>query len=422
MADFEHHASFSAAEVSGRLELDAFESYYRRLFEDMLRDGVIEPWERRRLGEVAGSLELRPERLQEVERAVSGVYEARYGRPVRELSGAETGARSAVDQDDDDESHCFGDLPLSAHAPASGAPRPAPALRTAPAPAATAPAAAPVPASPRPLPEPRHALGETEWGTLLRHADEDPLVGEIFALVAPAVMLGHVSARRRAGQIDALDPWRWLDTHATELPIVQAFQWAARTLSAAAPPLYGDPDLEILWKPLASMPTAVRLGAAALAEREPRALAFLAGRCLALLRRERFMCLLTRRVGDLERLFLAALRTARPELPLADAVRARVDALAVALRRFLDPALGARLAAAVDGFVERGGRASLGAWARAADCTAARAGFLLSENAAVAERMLALEGSTARATLLEDLAAFAASPEHRELRRRLGLG
>src|SRR5262249_3934614 len=58
---------------------------------------------------------------------------------------------------------------------------------------------------------PTAPLGGDAWTRLLFHPEEEPLVGEIFAVVAPAVLLGRISALRRDKALPKLDPGKKQD-------------------------------------------------------------------------------------------------------------------------------------------------------------------------------------------------------------------
>jgi hypothetical protein len=85
---FEHSAGFHAGEVSGNLQLDAYEEIYEKLFVEVLEDGVITPEERVRLEKAATSLGLDRSRLAELERALTSGYEVLHGRRVLHAEAA----------------------------------------------------------------------------------------------------------------------------------------------------------------------------------------------------------------------------------------------------------------------------------------------------------------------------------------------
>lgn len=86
MAEFEHDESFKAAEASGHLQLDRYETAYQELYSEALEDGVITADERERLNRAAESLGLDAGRLLALEEAMLGAYEAHHGQTVLDTS------------------------------------------------------------------------------------------------------------------------------------------------------------------------------------------------------------------------------------------------------------------------------------------------------------------------------------------------
>ena len=83
MGEFEHDESFrGAAEISGHLQLDRYETYYQELFSEALEDGVITEEERVKLESAAEQLGLDKGRLSALESALRASYEAHHGFSV----------------------------------------------------------------------------------------------------------------------------------------------------------------------------------------------------------------------------------------------------------------------------------------------------------------------------------------------------
>ncbi len=268
---------------------------------------------------------------------------------------------------------------------------------------------------------PTTSLAPEAWRRFLFHPEEEVLTGEIFAVIASAVLLGRVSALRRDKLLPALDPARKQDPVQSTLQAVRCFSWAASILGMRAPTLYADPDYAGTVEMVPGVPPATRLGQQALSGRSPRELAFVAGRHLAWYREERFVRLLVPQISDLEDLFLAALVMGNPGIPLRADTKRRVTALGAAIEPVLEPLQIDRLRGAFLRFVEEGGRTNLQRWAAAADHTAARAGLLLADDLWSAAAMLEAEDpSTARARV-DDLLVFVTSDRYANLRKTIGI-
>ncbi len=268
---------------------------------------------------------------------------------------------------------------------------------------------------------PTSALTRDGWRRLLFHGEQEILPGDILAIVAPAVLLGRVSALRRDKLLPTLDPAAKQDPVQSTLQAVRAFSWAASILGMMAPAFYTAPDLPITAEMVPGLPPVSRLGRAALSGRKPQELAFLAGRHLAYYREEHFVRRLMPSIADLEDILLAALSIGNPGLPLTAAVKARVSPIAKAIEPVLEPATVDHLRGYFLRFVEEGGRTNLQRWASFVDRTCARAGLLLSNDLKAAFEMLSLESPAFAEEWMDDLLSFATSDRYGKLRKQIGI-
>jgi hypothetical protein len=256
---------------------------------------------------------------------------------------------------------------------------------------------------------------------LLFHPDEELLTGQIFAVIAPAVLLGRVSTLRRDKQLPTLDPATRQDPKVSTIQAVRCFAWAGAILGIGSPPLYATPDFPGLVEMVPGMPPSARLGKRLLSGRSPFELAFLAAAHLTWYREEHFVRTLVGSIADLEDLFLAALSIANAGLPLSADVKKRVAPIARAIEPILEPVAIDRLRGHFLRFLEEGGRTNLQRWAQAADRTAARAGLLLSNDLGAAQTVLEMEQPDAAAGKMDDLVVFFTSDRYTRLRQMLGL-
>ncbi|HVY49784.1 MAG TPA: hypothetical protein VHB21_28010, partial [Minicystis sp.] len=274
---------------------------------------------------------------------------------------------------------------------------------------------------PRGLIQPTSAVSPEAWRRLLFHPDEEPLTSEIFAIVAPAVLLGRVAALRHAKALPALAPEARHDPRTSTIAAVRCLGWAAAILGMPAPPVYAEPERPTLVEVVPAVPPASRLGKLVLSGRTPEELAFAAGRHLACFREEHFVRTLLPSIPELEDVFLAALSVGNPGLPLHADVKRRVVPIAKAIEPLLEPVLVDRLRGAFLRFVEEGGRTNLQRWAVAADRTAARAGMLLAGDLGAAERVLALDAGVDARAFVDDLVVFVTSERYTRLRKQIGV-
>jgi hypothetical protein len=268
---------------------------------------------------------------------------------------------------------------------------------------------------------PKAPLGGEAWTRLLFHPEEEPLVGEIFAVVAPAVLLGRISALRRDKALPKLDPEKKQDPSKSTIQAVRCFSWAAAILGMSSPVLYADPDFAGAVEMVPGVPPAARLGARALSGRSSAELAFLAARHLAWHREEHFVRMLVPRIPDLEEIFLAALSIGNPGLPLAPQVKQIVVPIAKAIEPILEPAAIDRLRGHFLRFVEEGGRTNLQRWAAAMDKTAARAGLLLAGDLHAARAVFEAEDRSKADERMTDLYVFVLSDRYAKLRKQIGI-
>lgn len=269
--------------------------------------------------------------------------------------------------------------------------------------------------------QPQHALEPDAWTKLLLHPDEESTVGDVLGVVAPAVLLGRVSALRRDKQLEAIEADKIADPATSTVQAVRCFTWASAILGMAPPRLVIDPKKAVRAELICAIPPALRLGGQVLSGRSPTELAFVAGDTLTRYRSEHFVLALFPDVRDLEDVFLAALSIGNPGLPLTAAVKARVMPIAKAIEPILEPQAIDRLRGAFLRFVEEGGRTNLHRWAAAVAKTAARAGFLMADDLSAASRMLESEPGEQASERMDDLLSFALSDRYTKLQRRLGL-
>jgi hypothetical protein len=268
--------------------------------------------------------------------------------------------------------------------------------------------------------QPTAALSRDAWTRLLLHPEQEVLTGDIFAAVAPAVLMGRISALRRDKALPRLDPKTRQDPASSTIQAVRCFSWAAAILGMAPPWLHADPNFAGMVEMVPGIPPATRIGALALSGRSTTELAFLAGRHVAYHRAEHFMRLLVPQMRDLEDIFLAALSIGNPGLPLSAQVKELVVPIAKAIEPILEPVTVDHLRGYFLRFLEEGGRTNLQRWASAVDRTAARAGLLLANDLGAARAVLEIEDPGGADGRMNDLLVFVLSDRFAKLRRQIG--
>jgi hypothetical protein len=267
---------------------------------------------------------------------------------------------------------------------------------------------------------PTSSVSPQAWYDHLFHPEEEPLTGQIFALITPAVLLGRVTALRRDGKLYHPNPEMRQDPTMATVTAVRALPWGASILGLAAPPMYLEKERDIGYQHIPAVPPLTVVGRHALSGRTQLELAFMVGRHLSWYRTEHYIKTLFNAVPDLEDLFLAALTLGNPGLPIAADMKARVAPIAKAIEPVLEAAHIDALRGHFLRFVEEGGRTNLQRWSAGVEKTACRAGLVLCNDIATAAKLLeAEEGRFGELT--RDLVTFLVSDRYFALRKQLGI-
>jgi hypothetical protein len=267
---------------------------------------------------------------------------------------------------------------------------------------------------------PRGSISPAAWHDSLFHPEQELLTGEIFGLIAPAVLVGRVTSLRRDGKLHVPAPAAKQEVAKATVTAVRAVPWAAAILGLACPALYVDKERDAGFEHIPGVPPCTVIGKRVLSGRTQLEQAFLVGRHLAWYRQEMYLKTLFSAVPDLEDLFLAALTIGNPGLPIADTMRRRVEPIAHAIQPLLEPSQVDALRGCFLRFVEEGGRTNLQRWSAATDKTAARAGLVLCGDLGTALTLLEAEEG-AQGEIAKDLLWFSASDRYGKLRRELGV-
>ncbi len=267
---------------------------------------------------------------------------------------------------------------------------------------------------------PRSGVSPAAWYDLLFHPEEEVLTGQIFSLIAPAVLVGRVTTLRRDGKLHQPPPSGRQDPAKATITAVRAVPWAAAILGLAPPPIFLEKDRDAGYQHIPGVPPMTVIGKRVLSGRTQNEHAFLAGRHLSFYRHEHFVKTLFTAVQDLEDLFLAALVIGNPGLPIAEDMRQRVQPIAQAIQPMLETPQQDALRGCFLRFVEEGGRTNLQRWSAAVDKTASRAGLLIANDLGTALGVLEHEEGK-HGDLSKDLLAFAVSDRYFKLRRQLGI-
>lgn len=264
------------------------------------------------------------------------------------------------------------------------------------------------------------AISQAGWYDCLFHPEEEVLTGQIFGVIAPAVLIGRVTALRRDGKLHQPAPDTLQQPAESTVTSVRAMGWGAALLGLAAPPIYLGKDRDVAYEHIPAVPPCTVVGKRALSGPTQLEHAFMVGRHLSYYRQEHFVKTLFPSVPDLEDLFLSALTIGNPGLPIAADMKARVTPIAKAIEPLLESHHIDALRGHFLRFVEEGGRTNLQRWSAASEKTAARVGMALCGDLPTA--LGVLEPSEGKlGELGKDLLCFVTSTRYFNLRRQIGV-
>jgi hypothetical protein len=267
---------------------------------------------------------------------------------------------------------------------------------------------------------PRASLSASAWSDQLFHPEDELLTGQIFSVIAPAVLIGRVTALRRDGKLHQPNPEGRQDVAKATVTAVRALPWASAILGLPSPPIYIERERDVGYEHIPAIPPITVVGKRVLSGRTQLEHAFLVGRHLCWYRHEHYVKTLFSAVPDLEDLFLSALVIGNPGLPIAEDMKQRVTPIAKAIQPLLEAPQVDRLRGCFLRFVEEGGRTNLQRWSLATEKTACRTGLLLANDLETALGVLEPEEGRL-GELAKDLLVFAASDRYTGLRRQLGI-
>jgi hypothetical protein len=264
-------------------------------------------------------------------------------------------------------------------------------------------------------------LGEDDWLNLLTHADADPMLTTIFAVIEPAVL------RKNGQPLEALGyqlAYK-LDLAMHPYPMSQTIAYAAGVLGMEPPMTFQNPNDPGGVSFLHAYTPAIVLGAAALqAEIPTQAAAFIAARHLVYYRPGFYLRHLVPTATGLRAWLFAAIKLISSSFPIPKELEGQVkDNMAVIEPTIVGPAREL-LASAVTKLLQAGA-IDLKKWVAGVDLTADRAGFLIANDLELAQEMIKAADDASSAVSqkerIRELVLFAVSDPYVAIRRRIGI-
>ncbi|HSZ82773.1 MAG TPA: hypothetical protein VLA14_10855, partial [Polyangia bacterium] len=280
---------------------------------------------------------------------------------------------------------------------------------------------------PRELRAAKRPFNDEVWLKVI-HPDEDRFIDAIFMLLgsfvaSAAAQQHHALGLRRRDRVDvAADP---------RVP-ARVLRYVAETLELATPDLFfkeSEPQSLTLvnLQERGALTPALVIGKGVEQRGSEIELIFEMGKGMAFLRPERFVRAAVPSAAALEVALRAALVLGgSPVGDVAGTHAAEVDQLAADLRRLVPRAVTDQLVGLGRKLAEsRGDVLDVPAWMGAADLTAARVGFALTNDLAAAARVISTEPLTTSPVSpkdrLKDLLAYSVSEDYFAVRKFLGL-
>lgn len=261
-----------------------------------------------------------------------------------------------------------------------------------------------------------------DWLGYLMHADADPLLTAVFALIEPAVV-----AKRGQSVADlGYDPRFAVDVSTHPAPVCQSLFYAAGVFGMDLPPVFENPNDPGGLGFLFAREPSLTVGATALRPDVPlRPAAFIAGQKLAFLRPGSYVRHVLASGTALKSWLFAAIKLTAPQFPVAAELAGAVAEAMQALDAGIQGQARDQLTRVVAKLLQSGTALDLKRWVAGIDLTADRAGFLLAHDLETAVAVIRASDADSSALSqderFQELVLFSVSPAYFELRQRLGI-
>jgi tetratricopeptide (TPR) repeat protein len=265
-------------------------------------------------------------------------------------------------------------------------------------------------------------LGDDDWLTELMHADADPLLTAVFALIEPAVVAKRCQTFEELGY----DRRHAIDVSTHPAPVCQNLYYAGGVLGIPLPPIFESPgDAGGLAFVFAREPS-LSVGATGLRHDVPlRPAAFIAGRQLAYLRPGSYIRHVLASGTALKSWLFAAIKLTAPQFPVAGELAGAVVEAMQALDAGIQGQARDQLTRVVAKLIQSGTALDLKRWVAGIDLTADRAGFLVAHDLETAVAVIRASDDASSAVSTQDrvqeLVLFSVSEHYFQLRQHLGI-
>ncbi|MFK7988569.1 MAG: protein kinase [Sandaracinaceae bacterium] len=264
-------------------------------------------------------------------------------------------------------------------------------------------------------------MANKDWHELISHAEQDPLLTDIFATIAPAVIATHSQPLTQYG----LDPSQKRNAMQDEADMARTLHYAAGVMGMTLPDVYYRRDDPGGLSFTFTNPPSIALGSGALAGGPAKALAFVAGRQMSFLRPGHYLRMLVPTGSGLRAWLLAAIKSTVGQFPIPQQMASSVDQHMAAFRQHLAGPDQERLRSHVQKLLAAAPELDLKRWVGAVDLTADRAGFILANDLELALAVIKASPDEAAGVpqkeRIKELHTYAVSENYLSLRHRLGI-
>ena len=266
------------------------------------------------------------------------------------------------------------------------------------------------------------ALSDDDWLAHLMHADADPLLTSVFALIEPAV----IAARGQHFETLGFDRRYAIDLARHPYPMSQTLFYACGVLGMEPPPTFQNNNDPGGLSYLHAYQPSVVLGMAALsADVPPQAAAFIAARHITYFRPGMYVRHLVPSGTGLKAWLFAAIKMIAPQFPVAAEMEGPVGEARQALEHSLHGQGRDQLARIVAKLIQSGGALDLKKWLGGIDMTADRAGFVCAHDLETAVEIIKASDESSSAVppqeRLKELVLYSVSEPYFKLRKKLGI-
>jgi len=265
-------------------------------------------------------------------------------------------------------------------------------------------------------------LSADDWTKNLVHADADPILTALLAVIEPAVLATRADTLENLGY----DPRYAIDLSLHPYPMSQTIYYAAGVLGMDPPPTFQNINDEGGISFLHAQIPSIVLGRAAFEVEVPnQAAAFIVGRHLSYYRPGLYIRHLVPTGTGLKAWVFAAIKMNSPQFPITPDLEGPVADNLNALGVHLSGPARERLASLVSKLLQSSGAMNLKKWVAAVDLTADRAGLLVAHDLEIATDMIKASDESVSPVphkdRLRELVLFSISEQYMTLRQRLGI-